>query len=314
MNRSARLPSVQWPHGKRFAFTVFDDPDGQTLRHGRIVYDFLADLGFRTTKGVWPLSGPRPSDDGQTCDEPAYRDWVQCLRHRGFEIGFHNATFDTSDREQTARGLERFASLFGGYPRAMANHYACRESIYWRADRLTGLRRWTYQTLAPWRMSWAASGHVPGHPNFWGDLCKAHIQYVRNFVYSDVNTLRACPLMPYHDPLRPYVNYWFASSDGANVKRFTTRLSEENQDRLEAEGGACIMYAHFGHGFAENGKLNPRFRQLMERLHKRGGWFVPVSELLDHLLSQRTSPVITDEQRADLEWRWLLCKIVSGSS
>ena len=26
-------------------------------------------------------------------------------------------------------------------------------------------------------------------------------------------------------------------------------LTEAAQDRLEAEGGACIMYTHFGHGF-----------------------------------------------------------------
>ena len=38
--------------GESFAFTIFDDPDSQTLEAGREVYTLLADLGFRTTKGV----------------------------------------------------------------------------------------------------------------------------------------------------------------------------------------------------------------------------------------------------------------------
>src|ERR1017187_4114815 len=62
-----------WPDGKSFAFTVFDDPDSQTLEAGREVYAFLASLGFRTTKGVWPIRGSgTPSDHGGTCAEPAF--------------------------------------------------------------------------------------------------------------------------------------------------------------------------------------------------------------------------------------------------
>src|ERR1039458_6768880 len=92
-----------WPDGKSFAFTVFDDPDSQTLEAGREVYAFLASLGFRTTKGVWPIRGSgTPSDHGGTCAEPAYRAWVQDLQRKGFEIGLHNATLHTSDRQPGA--------------------------------------------------------------------------------------------------------------------------------------------------------------------------------------------------------------------
>ena len=63
----------------------------------------------------------------------------------------------------------------------------------------------------------------------------------------------------------------------------TARLSEENQDRLEEEGGVCIMYAHFAFGFCEDGRVNPRFEALMRRLVKKNGWFVPVHQVLDHL-------------------------------
>ena len=38
--------TVTWPGGRRFAFTVFDDPDAQTLDTGVPVYSLLADLGY----------------------------------------------------------------------------------------------------------------------------------------------------------------------------------------------------------------------------------------------------------------------------
>ena len=62
--------------------------------------------------------------------------------------------------------------------------------------------------------------------------------------------------MPYRDPDRPYVNYWFASSEGAHVDSFNAMISERNQERLKNEGGACIMYAHLARGFLVNGKIN----------------------------------------------------------
>src|SRR5215203_2997083 len=142
---------IEWPEGKKFAFTVFDDPDSQTLEGGREVYSFLADCGFRTTKGVWPVRGPRePSDHGGTCQEPGYRAWCQQLQHEGFEIGFHNATLHTSTREETIEGLDRFREYFGCYPAAMANHYFCNENIYWGDARLSRMNKLAYNILTRW--------------------------------------------------------------------------------------------------------------------------------------------------------------------
>jgi hypothetical protein len=304
-----------WPGGKSFAFTIFDDPDSQTVDEGRQIYSFLGDLGFRTTKGVWPVRGPRePSDHGGTCAEPDYRDWAQSLQAQGFEIGFHNATSHTSTRDETIAGLDAFVQHFGGNPRSMANHYFCEEDIYWGDQRVTGIHRLAYNLLTRFQNHGKFHGHEPGHPNFWGDVCKQRIQYVRNFVYADVNTLRACPYMPYHDPLRPLVNHWYASSEGANCHSFVRTLTEGAQDRLEEEGGACIMYTHFGHHYFDKGKMNSRFRELMTRLSKRNGWFVPVSDLLDHLRAARGETVITNAQRNELERRWLFHKIRFGTA
>lgn len=304
-----------WPEGKHFAFTIFDDPDSQTLEAGREVYSFLADCGFRTTKGVWPVRGPRqPSDHGGTCAEPEYCAWVQGLQRQGFEIGFHNATLHTSTREETIQALEHFRQYFGSYPKTMANHYFSAEGIYWGDARLSGLQRWLYNVLTLGRNRNRFHGHVPGHPCFWGDLCQQHIRYVRNFVFGDLNTLSVCPKMPYHDPERPYVNYWYAAAEGANVASFVERLNEAAQERLEEERGACIMYTHFGHGFWDGRQLHRRFRELMTRLSRRNGWFVPVGTLLDYLLARNPNPVLTPAERRRLERRWLIHKVRFGTA
>ena len=43
---------IVWPQGKKFAFTIFDDTDLSKPGNYEVVYDFLRDLGFKTTKSV----------------------------------------------------------------------------------------------------------------------------------------------------------------------------------------------------------------------------------------------------------------------
>lgn len=38
---------VVWPGRKRFAFTIFDDTDLETVENGPGVYEFLSELGMR---------------------------------------------------------------------------------------------------------------------------------------------------------------------------------------------------------------------------------------------------------------------------
>ena len=310
-----RAPTTVWPNGRRFAFTMFDDPDAQTTEVAREVYSMLRDLGFRTTKGVWAVRGPRqPSDGGGTCDETAYRDLCLDLQESGFEMGWHNATLHTSTRDETLAALERFKSLFGEYPAVMANHYYCDEAIYWGEDRVSGWRRHLYELLTRYRYRGRSRGHLPDSPLFWGDACRERVRYVRNFTFPQINTLSACPMMPYHDPARPYVQSWFASSDGTDADRFLRLISERNQDKLLESGGACIAYAHFGHGFVEHGRLRPTFVKLMERLAALEGWYAPVTDTLDHVVAQYGVATLNDSSRAQLETRWLLGKMMYGSS
>jgi hypothetical protein len=284
------------------------------LQTTRLVYSLLADLGFRSSIGVWPLGARRETNSGgQTCANPDYRAFLQQLKQRGFEIAFHNAAPHPSTREEVIESLDCFQQYFGQTPRAMANHYNT-DAIYWGSSRISGWRRSVYNLATLWRKHGKHFGHVEGHPSFWGDVCRDRIEYCRNFVYADINTLYTCPWMPYSDPCRPYVRYWFSASEGANSESFLNTLRDENLDKLEAEGGACIMYTHFGHGFVQDGKLDPQFRRAMERLARRNAWCVTVSDLLDFLKKIKPVTVLDSKIRRQLEVRWLAAKLFRGTS
>ena len=258
-----------------------------------------------------PELGKHP---GQTLEDADYREWLLKLESKGFGVDWHGATWHGMPREQVAAALDRFAEIFGHDPMIATNHSNNEDSIHWGSDRLTGWRRFAYNVLTRFRHHRKYRGHIVGDRFFWGDLCQKRIKYYRNFVFQDINTLKACPLMPYHDRQKPCVNYWFASSNGANLNAFNKCLSEANQDRLEAEGGACIMYAHLALGFADGKRLDPRFEQLMKRLSKKNGWFARPSLLLDHLLAAKGPCEITDAQRRQMECKWLLEKVFVGAN
>ena len=315
MSENNSSNNIVWPEGKKFAFTIFDDTDNATLENIRPVYDFISEHGFRITKSVWPIKGEKiPHCGGITCEDKDYVEMLLDLKKSGSEIGYHMATYHSSERDDTIRGLKIFEELFGSTPSAMANHSECIENMYWGSARLGGVNRFAYNLMTRMKFSNRYKGHVEDDPHFWGDLCKEKISYVRNFVFSNINTLAECPFMPYHDLLRPYVNFWFSSSEGPEINSFNKTISEENLDQLENEGGACIMYTHFGSGFYDNNNLDTRFVELMKRLRKKNGWFVPVSTLLDYLRKINGDHVVTDSERKNLERKWLRHKISTGRS
>jgi hypothetical protein len=306
---------IAWPGGKDFAFTIFDDTDLATLENVRPVYDFLTEQGIFTTKSVWPLRGTdgnEPERAGSSCEDPAYLEWVHDLQAKGFEIGLHTVASSASRRDRTIIGIEKFRSLFGPEPITYSTHLTNLEGMYFGPDRLSGIRRALYRLYARRVHGMQFRGHVEGDEYFWGDVCRSYVKYVRNLVFPDINTLKVCPEMPYHDPTKPYVNFWFASSEGADVNSFVAMIAESNQDRLAAEGGACIMYTHFAAEFTKGSQLDPRFRRLITRLARMNGWFVPVRTLLDHLLAVKGPCQLTPARRRRLEWRWLLHKARVG--
>ncbi|MEA2030634.1 MAG: hypothetical protein U9N55_03430, partial [candidate division Zixibacteria bacterium] len=161
------MKKINWPDGKAFAFTVFDDTDVATLDNVQPVYELLAECGLRTTKSVWPLPASQYTDcNGTTCADRDYLSWLLQLKKDGFEIGYHMATCHTSDRDNTTYALDRFEELFGNSPKAMANHSSCRENMYWGSARIGGIRRFIYNLATRFRFSGRFRGHIENDPLF----------------------------------------------------------------------------------------------------------------------------------------------------
>jgi hypothetical protein len=305
-----------FPDGKRFAFSVFDDTDFATLDNVRPVYDFLSDLGFRTTKSVWPLPNhPDGPIGGATLDDDAYRRFILELQDEGFEIGLHNVRNFDANRDTVIRGVHRFRQILGVDPATHCNHISNKENLYWGDLRVNSpWMRAAYNLATRFRRRNLFKGHDPTSRFFWGDLSLERGLYVRNFVFDEINLDRINPSMPYHDPAKPFVRLWFSSCEGGEVRSFVHTIREEQQDRLLSEGGVCIMYTHFAKGFCEHGKLHPGFERLMRRLAALDGWFVPVRTLLEHLKAQRGGLEIPRAELGSMERRWSLRKLRTGTT
>ncbi len=300
---------LAWPAGKRFALSIIDDTDCATLANVRPFYDALHHYGLRTTKTVWSLpcvAGDRFT--GETLADEAYRTWIEELAGAGFEIGWHGARSGGTPRALNSHALDVFRDVLGNWPATYANHAQNNESIYWGRERFdAALIRAVYRAFrrGPTRFG----GSTPASPYFWADLCRERIRYVRGFTFSDIVTTAVDPYMPYADPRRPYVRAWFSGTDAANAADFTALLTPAALERLEAAGGACIVYTHVASGFVRDGKLEPGVERALQRLAERNGWFVPVGEILARLENERGLHVIGPREHLALERRWLLDRV-----
>lgn len=275
---------MEFPDGKRFAFTVFDDTDNATVENVRPVYDLLVDCGMRTTKSVW-VYPPRGSYTSSSLMDEEYLEFIRTLKARGFEIGLHNIGDGLFSREEILRGLEIFREAIGHYPAIHANHVSNPDNLYWWDRRFEWPVDLMYRLLSG--RSRRPGGEDESSYSFWGDAAKRHIRHMRNLTFGDVNTLKRDPKMPYRvDRKSACSNLWFSSSDGHTVDEFVDLISPQNVDRLAQEGGVCIVYTHFASGFWDRSGIHPEFeRRLRYLASKSDGWFAPVSAVLDHLVS-----------------------------
>lgn len=297
-----------FPDGKQFAFSIIDDTDGATVGNVRPIYELLTACGMRTTKTVWPVSCPEGSEhfgQSQTLEDLDYRQFVLDLQARGFEIAFHGATMESSPRERTQRALELFCETFGSYPRLHVNHSTNLENLYWGAGRIDEpLVRLLYKTLGrDWKVKF--QGHIERSEYFWGDACEQRIDYVRNLTFNRMNLLRVNPSMPYSDDKRPFVRWWFSSADADDCSAFNHLLRESEQERLQRDGGVCIVSTHFAKGFVQDGRVQPRTRELLHALSQRPGWFTTAAELLDWLRARRASMKLPANEWRSMQWTWL---------
>ncbi len=286
---SAAPRPLAYPDGKKFAFTIVDDTDMATLERLRPLYEILDRHGLRTTKTVWlkaSNNAGHPANQGVSLSDPDYRDFIVGLQRRGFEIALHGVRGGDSLRQDTIDGFEEFKTLFGAYPTMHHNLSLNRENLYWGPH--------LYSTpmvrmAAGLAIKHPFDGHDPSSGYFWGDLAKQHIKFVRRFTFPDINLYPLAASMPYHLKDKPFVNYWFPTSNGDRILEFDELLKAENLDRLEREGGVCIVYAHLGAGsFNRSGGPipDPRFEERIKAVASRNGWFVPASTILEFLMSQ----------------------------
>ena len=294
-----------YPDGKNFAFTITADPDGNRLEKDKLIYDFFTEVGLKTTIAVWvkePTRStgvpdiPKPTQNGDSCERKAYLKYMQELQKKGFEIALHTVSSGNDHREATIEGYEKFKRFFGEYPKINIMHATNLENIYWGKQVVgNNLLRLAAGVLTK-RANFHYGGENPKSKYFWGDILKKRTKYVRLWGTSDINTLKFNPSMPYHDPEKPYVNYWFSFSDGLNVDIFNKLISDENIKRLVNERGSCIVYTHFASGFVKRGGLDQTFKKQMEKIaQERDGWFVPASELLDRLLLMKNVTLTTSK-------------------
>jgi hypothetical protein len=297
---------LEFPGGKRFAFTILDDTDVATVENVEPMYRLLERLGMRATKTVWPVGCPEGSKNfgtSQTLEDHEYLAFVRDLHNRGFELTWHGATMESSKRDRTLAGLECFRELIGHYPRIHANHAENRENLYWGTGRIDQpLLKFLFGHMA--LPSDYFQGHREDSPYWWGDLCAQHILYARNLTFNNLNLAPINPSMPYHDPARPLVRYWFSSTDAEDARAFADLLEPARQRSLETEGGFCIVATHLGKGYVRDSHVLPIVEERLEMLARRPGWFPTVGELLDWLRERRGVDTLPAGEWRRMQWRW----------
>ncbi len=298
-----------------FSFTIVDDTDGATLDNVKPIYDLLASLNMRVTKTVWSLrcqEANNPYVMSATLQDKDYAAWVKSLQDDGFEIAFHGASAGSNIRARTIEGLEQFEKVLARLPSTHINHSRNMDNIYWATARFNSPLLRAIVGLNQKLKQWHYEGENPDSPYFWGDICQQTIRYSRNLTFiQQIDLTEVNPSLPYSDPYRPYVPRWFSSCDGGTPERFIALLSYENISKLVEQGGVCIVYAHFGMGFVQDGKVLPAVEKILRDIAALpGGQFLPVNELLDSR-SPDAAPVLSNKERRRMERIWLWEKLRS---
>jgi hypothetical protein len=305
---------IKWPKNKQFAFTIVDDTDEATVRNIKPVYDYLYKTNIITTKTVWVLRS-RDAFGGEALSDNDYKAFIQDIANKGFEVAFHGAGSGDFNRGEVLCALDTIKDTVGYYPRLHVNHALNKDNLYFGSKRfvfpLNKLYRWIKKMIKEQCVH--SLGDEKESNCFWGDFAKRNIKYIRNRVFSKLNTLAYDKFMPYKEEAKKeYSNYWFSSSDGCDCKTFIKLLTKKNIDKLEKQKGCAIVYTHFAYGFVnENGELDEEFKKCVTYLASKNGWFVPTSELLDYINSGRENEVyITNIQSLYLDIRWFTDRII----
>src|SRR5262245_12887569 len=281
------MVEVLWPpFPHRAGFCITDDTDAATLQSVRIVYDFLASIGLRSSKTVWAFTPSEPCGipalppsilRGITLEDPAYLDYCATLGEHGFEICLHGASAGNNVRDRTARALALLEQRIG-LPGTYVCHAKNAENPYWHEKVAP---RGLAQRLLALGSRYRCSGEDPRSPYFWGDLCLEKVRHIRLFRTRNVNTLADNPSMPYYDPEKPWVASWFS----ATKRSFADATTPESLAQLRRERGLCVLYQYM-HRYADlgAGRVQDGFRVSAERLMGTSDvWVDNTSAVMDRL-------------------------------
>lgn len=279
---------MDFPNNKKFAFTIIDDTDDAFLENIQPIYDFLFEKGLRTTKTVWvyPVRDHETSK-GDSLQRLEYLEYIKLLKRRGFEIALHNVGSGAFQRNEIIQGLNDYKDLLGEFPKIHINHSYNPDNIYSGEKRFVNFLRPIIRRIYP-QYADKFAGEIEGSEYFWGDYHKSIIKYNRNYEFDQLNIIKKNPEIPYKDTsFDKYSNYWFSAAFAPNQWVFNHIVNKKSIDNLEKESGVCILYTHFGYYMYEGNKIDPGFKDRINYLSSKNGWFVPVSEILDFLLEQK---------------------------
>jgi hypothetical protein len=306
--------SLLYPSGAEFAFTILDDTDDTTVANGQPVYDFLNDLGLRTTKTVWAFDTPPenrgPYFAGETLSSPEYLKWVHQLAANDFEIAFHNATMGSSLRQDTIKALDFINSEFGQQVRLHCNHGQNLENLHWGSDRYRSyMIRKLLCFISMFLSHKKFEGNNPESPYYWSDIADERLTYMRAFTYRQLNGMKNSPRRPYHDKTKQNKTLFFNTTDAPDVLAFNKLVNPSTIDKLQKENGWAIVTSHLGKGFYWNNRLDPEFKENMEYLASLPGWFVPTSQLLDFLTIESGEYEISTIEQFRMEYSHVLDRV-----
>lgn len=305
---------MNYPNNKQFAFTILDDTDSANLENVEPVYRYLKDCGFRTTKTVWPLAYDDQKNskyiDSSTLADPGYVEFIKWLIDERFEVTWHGPTMESSTRNQVLKGLDFFNETLGFYPSVHINHAQNKDNLYWGLSRFNNKIIKTILGFAGYREN-QFSGHFEGSNYYWGDIAKKRFKYCRGFTFNDLNTLNINPTLPYHDPKRPVIDYWFSTTSVDSFIEFEQQFTPKRIAKLIDEKGICIMSTHLGKGFSKDGKIRDSVKKIFDSIAEKNGWFVPVSELLEWQLKKNNRQTISNKEKTTMEWRWIREKLTT---
>lgn len=258
-----------WPaYPYKAGFCITDDTDAATFEQVKAVYDFLSSHYFLTSKTVWPFipsdkcgipPTPQSTLRGITLQDKKYLEYCKMLHSKGYEICLHGASAGNNLREST---ISAFAFLRNeiGHSDTFICHSKNADNIYWN-ERITSLFPFNY--LLKLVSKYECGGEILTSPYFWGDLCHGNINQIRLYRTRCINTLKINPSMPYHCPVRPFVNAWFS----ATKRSLSDCAQKEEQEKLVEENGLTVLYQYLHRYASQNGHdLNRRFVNAVEAL------------------------------------------------